>query len=119
MSRLAALVAVSLVALAAAASATPMGIPKLKGSVGPGFTITLKQGRKVVKTLKAGKYTIVVTDKATIHNFHLVGPGINKRITGVSFTGTSKPVTVKLKKGKYRYFCEPHSATLFGTFRVV
>ena len=33
--------------------------PKLIGTVGPGFTITLKKGTAKVKTLKAGKYTFV------------------------------------------------------------
>ena len=61
--------------------------PKLVGVVGPGFTITLKSGGKVVKTLKAGTYTIAVQDKASIHNFHLQGPGLNKTTT-VPFTGS-------------------------------
>jgi len=43
--------------------------PKLTGTVGPSYTITLKQGAAKVKTLKAGKYTFVITDKAAIHNF--------------------------------------------------
>ena len=59
--------------------------PKLVGVVGPGFTITLKSGGKVVKTLKAGTYTIAVQDKASIHDFHLQGPGVNK--TTVPFLG--------------------------------
>ena len=53
--------------------------PKLKGEVGPGFTIEVKMGSKDVKKLKAGKYTIKVEDKAAIHNFHLYGPGLNKK----------------------------------------
>jgi len=36
---------------------------------------------KDVKTLKAGTYTIKVEDKATTHNFHLIGPGLNKSTT--------------------------------------
>jgi hypothetical protein len=118
MSRLTILLATALGFLVPAASATPMAVPKLQGSVGPSFTITLKKGGKKVKSLPAGKYTFVVTDKAAIHNFHLKGPGVNKVITGVSFTGT-KTVTVRLKKGKYTYLCDPHSSSLFGTFKVV
>ena len=61
---------------------------KLVGTVGPGFTITLeKSGSKVTK-LKAGKYTIVVRDLSSSHNFHLSGPGVNKK-TSVGGTGTS------------------------------
>ena len=29
------------------------------------------------KPTKAGKYTLVVSDKSSIHNFHLKGPGVN------------------------------------------
>jgi plastocyanin len=119
MSRVTILLAAALAALVLTAAATPMAVPKLQGTVGPGFTITLKKGGKKVKTLPAGKYTFVVSDKATIHNFHLKGPGVNKVITGVSFTGTAKPVTLKLKKGKYTYLCDPHRTSLFGTFKVV
>ena len=36
----------------------------------------------------AGSYRITVRDRADIHNFHLRGPGVNKRITGVDFAGT-------------------------------
>ena len=47
--------------------------PKLTGTVGPGFTITLKKGTTKVRTLKAGKYTIRVSDKSNIHDFRLKG----------------------------------------------
>ena len=91
--------------------------PKLVGVVGPGFTITLKSGGKVVKTLTAGTYTIAVQDKASIHDFHLKGPGVNKSTT-VPFTG-SQTWTVKLKAGTYTYQCDPHaSAGMKGTFTV-
>lgn len=105
---------VGMLALAAGASAAT---PKLTGVVGPGFTITLKNGAKVVKTLKAGTYTITVSDKASIHNFHLFGPGVNKTTT-VPFTGT-KTWTVKLRAGTYTYQCDPHAAAgMKGSFKV-
>lgn len=91
--------------------------PKLVGVVGPGFTITLKSGGKLVKTLKAGTYTIAVQDKASIHDFHLKGPGVNKSTT-VPFVG-SQTWTVTLKAGTYTYQCDPHaSAGMKGTFKV-
>ena len=62
-------------------------LPKLVGTVGPGFTISLKQNGKAVKTLKAGTYSITVTDKSDIHNFRLKGPGLNKEITAIDFDG--------------------------------
>ena len=111
----AALVAVG---IATGASATTGAVPKLQGTIGPGYTISLKDAHgKKVKTLKHGKYTFVVRDKASIHNFTLNGPGIkNKTITGTSFVGT-KTVTLTLKKGAYRLYCTVHP-TVTGTFKV-
>ena len=104
------------VGLVAAASASPMAPVKLTGTVGPGFTISLKQAGKTVKLLKAGRYTFVVSDKSDIHNFHLTGPGVNKAITQVSDVGT-KTVTLTLKKGTYTYKCDVHP-TMVGHFKV-
>jgi plastocyanin len=100
------------------ASATAFGsTPKLTGETGPGFTIEVKAGTKDVKTLKAGTYVIKVEDKSSLHNFHLIGPGVNKK-TGVSFMGT-QTWTVKLKPGKYTYQCDVHAFSgMKGTFKV-
>jgi hypothetical protein len=111
---LVALVAVA--ALALAPIAMPMKTPTLTGTVGPGFTISLKKGTKKVKTLKAGKYTFKISDKSSIHNFALKGK-LKKVFTSVSFTGTKK-VTITLKKGKYTYYCVPHATQMKGTFTV-
>ncbi|HEY5059255.1 MAG TPA: plastocyanin/azurin family copper-binding protein [Gaiellaceae bacterium] len=108
--------ALSTAVLATAATATA-ATPKLVGVTGPGFTITLKSGGKLVKTLKAGTYTITVQDKSSIHNFHLIGPGV-KKTTTVPFTG-SQTWTVKLKAGTYTYQCDVHArAGMKGTFKV-
>src|SRR4051794_15297756 len=95
---------------AATASSAP---PKLIGTVGPGFTISLKMNGKAVKTLKAGTYTLVVTDKASIHNFQIEGKGLDRAVTTVPFTGT-KTVTILLRKGKVKYYCAPHESSMFG-----
>jgi plastocyanin len=96
------------------ASAAPT---KLVANVGPGFTITLTKGGKKVTTLKPGAYSITVNDKSTAHNFHLTGPGVNKK-TSVAFKGTPKAWTVTLKKGTYRYVCDPHASSMKGSVRV-
>jgi plastocyanin len=88
----------------------------LTGTVGPGFTITLKKGTAKVTKLKAGVYVIKVSDKSAIHNFRLKGPGVNKS-TSVGAMG-SKTWTVTLKKGKYTYICDPHAAVMKGSFTV-
>ena len=109
------------VALAAivAAIAVPSGgaaTGKLVGTVGPGFTITLKQAGKTVTALKAGTYTITVQDKSNLHDYHLSGPGVNKK-TSVGGLGTTT-WKVTLKKGTYKYVCDPHITIMHGTFRV-
>ena len=45
----------TLVAIAAPTSAGMAGATKLKGTTGPGFTITLKKGTAAAKTLQAGQ----------------------------------------------------------------
>ena len=89
----------------------------VNGSVGPGFTISLKLAGKKVNKLRATTYRFRVTDRSSSHNFRLRGPSYNRAITSVGFTGT-KTVTVRLRKGTYRYVCDPHSSFMKGSFRV-
>ena len=104
--------------LVAGASARRSATPVLTGTVGPGFTINLKQGSKAVKTLKAGTYKFVIHDKSSIHGWSLDGPhGFAKDISPVPFTGT-KTVTLKLKAGGYKFYCPAHEAEMFGHFTV-
>ncbi len=88
----------------------------LVGTVGPGFTISLTNDGTTVKTLKPGAYKITVNDEASIHNFHLFGPGVDKA-TDVASTGTVT-WTVKLSKGSYTFQCDPHAASMNGSFSV-
>jgi plastocyanin len=113
------LLVLALLAAAAVLASTSVGSamsPKLVGTSGPGFTIEVTMGGKDVKTLKAGTYTMVVRDKSSIHNFHLVGPGVNKKTSvGAVATFTWK---VTLKKGTYKYVCDPHKTIMKGSFTV-
>jgi plastocyanin len=117
------LLATTIVAVAAAALVTTAfgrqsATPTLVGTVGPGFSIKLQQNGKAVKTLKAGSYKFVIHDKASIHSFSMDGPnGFDKDFTKVPFVGT-KTVTVKLKAGKYKFYCPPHESSMFGKFTV-
>jgi plastocyanin len=95
----------------------PAKAKKLLGTVGPGYTISLKTsaGKRASK-VKAGTYKITVRDRSRFHDFHLLGPGANKR-TGVPFKGT-KTWTVRLQKGKtYRYRCDVHASRMKGSLR--
>jgi plastocyanin len=90
----------------------------LDGEVGPGFKIEVSQNGQDAETVKAGTYTLKVEDKAKIHDFHLIGPGVDQVVTDVPFKG-EKTVTVTLEKGTYTYQCDPHAAGgMKGTFTV-
>jgi plastocyanin len=90
----------------------------LNGETGPGFTIEVSQDGQDAETVKAGTYTLEVEDKSDMHNFHLIGPGVDEEVTDVPFVG-DKSVTVTLKPGTYTYQCDPHAASgMKGTFTV-
>ena len=112
MCMLAAAAGVSAVFAGGAGAATP----KLTASVSDPVNISLKMGTKKVTSLKAGKYTIVVKDLAADHNFHLTGPGVNK-MTSVADKSTTT-WTVTLKKGTYKFVCDPHKSFMKGSFTV-
>jgi hypothetical protein len=107
---------------AATAFSSSTSTPTLKGVVGPGYTISLKKGGKKIKTLKAGKYKIVVSDKASIHNFTLerekpTKPHFEKHITATAFVGT-KTIVWTLKPGNWRAYCSIHEAMMHQDFKV-
>jgi plastocyanin len=90
----------------------------LEGETGPGFEIEVKQNGEDAESVKAGTYTLKVEDKSDQHNFHLIGPGVDEKVTDVGFVG-DKTVTVTLKKGTYTYQCDPHASSgMKGTFEV-
>lgn len=116
-----AIAAVAALAAAVPALAGPAANPKLRATVGPGFTISM-----TTKPKKAGTYDIVVADKASIHNFHISGPGLPakntakvKVATDVAKLGTFTLRNVKLQPGKtYRFVCDPHASSMKGSFKV-
>lgn len=88
---------------------------KLSGRV-TARLISLKtsSGAKV-KTLVAKKYKLTVSDSSNKQNFHLTGPGVNKK-TGVA-AKTKATWTLTLKPGKYTYKSDKNRR-LKGTFTV-
>lgn len=83
---------------------------QVAGSVGPKKTISLRP-----KTAQAGPMTLTVNDRSKTDNFHLSGPGVNKK-TGVAFRGR---VTwqLNLAPGRYTYRSDK-AKKLRGTFTV-
>ena len=117
LSLLATIGAATAAAFVLAAGSSAYAAPKVTGTVGPGFTITLTSGGKKVTTLKAGRYAFVITDKSSIHNFSLEKGSVHKVLTSVAFVG-KKTVTMMLSKGTWRFVCDPHEDGMKGTFKV-
>ncbi len=80
------------------------------------FTITLQDSSgNPVKTLPAGNYQVKIADPATIHNFHLTGPGVDEATTVPGTDDVTWDVT--LKRGSYTFICDPHPS-MMGSFKV-
>jgi plastocyanin len=108
----------------AALLALALGMPsafaaetKLRASVGPGFTISLRdEAGNAVRNLAPGVYEIEVEDRSDEHNFHLTGPGVDIATT-VEGVG-SQTFKVTLQDGNYLFVCDPHASSMRGTFSV-
>jgi hypothetical protein len=87
---------------------------KLSGRVTTN-AISLRNGGSKVRSLTAKKYKVTVSDTSKTQNFHLKGPGVNKK-TGVA-ARTRATWTLTLKPGKYTYRSDK-SRKLRGTFTV-
>jgi plastocyanin len=89
--------------------------PKLVATVGPTQVISLRTATgALVSKVDPGTYDIEVNDLSNEHNFHLTGPGVDRR-TPIEGTGT-ETWTVTFVNGTYRYVCDPHSSVMRGSF---
>ncbi len=100
-------------AAATTAESSGGGGTTLNGSVGPGFEISLDG----TDGLAPGDYTIAVNDQSSAHNFHLTGPGGVDVATDVTAEG-EESLDVTLEAGEYTFVCDPHAATMKGSFTV-
>ena len=93
----------------------PASVKKLSGKVTTN-AISLKTGAGAkVRSLNAGKYKLSVSDTSKTQNFHLSGPGLNRK-TGVAARAKAT-WTFTLKPGKYTYRSDK-SRKLRGSFTV-
>ena len=88
---------------------------RLTGTVGPRKTISLRNAAGKLTTMQAGAVVLTVNDRTRVDNFHLTGPGVNRK-TGVPFRGR---VTwrLTLRPGRYTYRSDKRK-TLRGAFTV-
>ena len=113
-----ALIGATLTSVASVSAGTAKDTFDLKGEVYTNFKIEMKNSaNRKLTTVKAGTHRIKIEDMAAIHNFHLVGPGVNRK-TGVAYKGTTKAWAVTLRKGTLRWLCDPHALRMRGTARV-
>jgi hypothetical protein len=91
---------------------------KLLAAIGPKNAISLKSASgATLKTVKAGAYSITVRDRSKLHNFHLVGKGVNRK-SGVAGTGTLT-WKVTLSAGPLRFYSDKSPKTVKGSLKVV
>lgn len=111
-----ALVGVALVSAVSGNAGTTKDRFDLKGEVYPNYELELRSSaNRDLTRIRTGTYRIKIEDMATIHNFRLIGPGVNR---ATSVPGRVETVwTVTLRPGKYTYLCDPHSS-MRGSFRV-
>ena len=102
--------------------AAGVGEQVLVGTVGEAgdpeaFTITLTDSAgEPVTSVPAGDYQVRVTDPATMHNFHLTGPGVDE---ATSVEGAEEVTwDVTLEPGSYTFVCDPHPRTMVGELAV-
>ena len=110
----------SLAALAVAGIGIAIAAPSpttLFGSVGPGFSITLRDAQgSAVTRVEPGEFELEVDDRSEEHNFHLSGPGVDVS-TDVAAVG-KQTFEVTLANGRYTFVCDPHSLQMRGAFTV-
>jgi hypothetical protein len=92
----------------------------LVAKVGPGDACSLKVltgiGYTRLSSLPRGRYSFRVEDRSNSDNFHLVGPGLDRR-TSRAFVGTIS-WTARLRKGVYAFRSDAHPLKMSGRFRV-
>jgi hypothetical protein len=94
----------------------PPAVRRLTATISTSISLKTSSGAKVLR-LKPGAVVIGVSDVSATHNFHLIGPGVN-RMTPRG--GKVKVVwRLTLRRGTYVYRSDAAPLKLRGTFRVV
>jgi copper binding plastocyanin/azurin family protein len=92
----------------------PPAPARLSASVTRGAIAVRTASGAKAKRVRAGSYRLAVRDTAKNQNFHLVGPGVNRKTT---VRGTARATwSLRLRAGTYRYRSD--SSRLRGSFRV-
>jgi hypothetical protein len=99
------------------------------GEFGTGYKLIfqLTRNNRPVTHLPVGTYTLVVDDQSKVLNFHLtrangtevrsLGVGGTRIVTGVE-KKEKRTFVVRLTRGTYVAFSDPHASSIRKTFRV-
>jgi hypothetical protein len=94
----------------------PQTVGKLSGKVTTNaISLKTSSGAKV-RSLTQGKFRVTISDTSKAQNFHLTGPGVNRK-TGIAAGAARATWTLTLKPGKYTYRSDK-SRKLRGSFTV-
>jgi hypothetical protein len=104
----------AVLALPVGASGSPI-VPTLTANVTAKSITLVDANGKRVRTLQPNQYRIVVHDRTTKQNFHLVGPSVNRE-TKIA-AKTTRTWSVNLQPGSYRYRSD-RNTRLAGAFIV-
>jgi hypothetical protein len=89
----------------------PATLRRVTATVGPGATIRVSP-----RSVRAGRAVITVNDRTAADNFHLTGPGVNRK-TAIAFRGRAR-WALTLRRGTYRFRSDARPTALKGTLRV-
>ena len=88
-----------------------------RDSTGRSSTITLTDANGApVTSVSPGTYDFEIHDETVSHNFHLTGPGVDRR-TEVADEGITTWEDLVLQPGAtYHFVCDPHADYMNGSF---
>jgi hypothetical protein len=116
--RISLLGAVAVAALASPATALAQTPERLIGTVGTDdarlISLTHTNGSRV-RDIDAGTYVIEVRDRSRLHNFRLIGPGVERR-TDIQDTGTVTWTVTFRDQSVYEYFSESFPSEMYDSF---
>jgi hypothetical protein len=98
-------------------AARGIGEPRLIGTVRDDFTITLTDANGTpVTSVSPGTYDFEIHDETFSHNFHLTGPGVDRKTEVVDEETTTWEDVVLAAGATYQFVCDPHADYMKGSF---
>lgn len=98
-------------------AARGVGEPRLIGTVRDDLTITLKDvNGNPVTSVGPGTYDFEIHDETFSHNFHLTGPGVDRRTEVADVETTTWEDVVLQPASTYQFVCDPHADFMKGSF---